>query len=87
MRARGCVRLLARALDELRASTRAGGAERSRPGCERGHTGARQGVDAPAISPTRGAGIVEAGIDHDGSRRLLALGLRRRARGRLARGG
>lgn len=26
--------------------------------------------------PTRGAGIVEAGVDHDGSRRLLALGLR-----------
>ncbi len=26
--------------------------------------------------PTRGAGIVEAGVAHDGSRRLLALGLR-----------
>jgi hypothetical protein len=26
--------------------------------------------------PTRGAGIVEAGVQHDGSRRLLALGLR-----------
>lgn len=34
-------------------------------------------AQAPRLfPPTRGSGIVEAGVDHDGSRRLLALGLR-----------
>ena len=34
-------------------------------------------LPAPRLfPPTRGAGATEAGVDHDGSRRLLAFGLR-----------
>src|SRR6187551_3338589 len=40
-------------------------------------TGAAKGAPAPRLfPPTRGAGATEAGVDHDGSRRLLAFGLR-----------
>jgi hypothetical protein len=40
-------------------------------------TGASKGAPAPRLfPPTRGAGATEAGVEHDGSRRLLAFGLR-----------